>query len=71
MADYSGYTAITGKERFRNRQIACFSLEDGRVTKIAPTGNSTFVPGARLDGQALAGSGALVWEGELLELPRQ
>ena len=71
MADYSGYTITLGNERYRNRQIVCFSLDDGRVTKTTPAGTSTFVPASPLDGQALAGTGALVFEGELLELPRR
>lgn len=33
----------------------------------AQFGNRTFVPFAGFDGQKLAGTGALVWEGELLE----
>ncbi len=62
-----GYTLTTGNERFSNRVVACYSAKDGSVRKTAPTGKTVFVPFSGFDGQALAGTGALVWEGELLE----
>ena len=66
MAEGYTYTATTGNSRFEKREVVRYS-----ATK---TGNEKqekkrlFVPFAGFDGQALAGKGALVFEGELLEL---
>ena len=62
-----GYTSTAGNERFANRAVARYSAKDGSVRKTEPKGKTVFVPFTGFDGQALAGTGALVWEGELLQ----
>lgn len=59
------YIAIDAKERFAERAVvrACAS----GLSPYQNSQNRTFVPFSGFDGQSLAGTGALVWEGELLQ----
>ncbi|MEM7216228.1 MAG: hypothetical protein AAF423_11860 [Pseudomonadota bacterium] len=66
MADAPFYTATEGKSRFDTRDIVRISAS--KLRRIKPEGKRVFVPFAGFDGQSLAGTGALVFEGELLEL---
>lgn len=66
MAEGYSYTATTGSSRLEMREVVRFSASDSDNSK--PQAKRHFVPFAGFDGQALAGKGALVFEGELLEL---
>jgi len=59
------YIALKSIERINTRAF----LRMPSSQRKSPTSsiNRTFVPFAGFDGQKLAGTGALVWEGELLE----
>ncbi|MEM7288815.1 MAG: hypothetical protein AAF412_00365 [Pseudomonadota bacterium] len=59
------YITTTGDERFEERVIVRAGLS-GHKRSVAGQ-NRTFIPFSGFDGQHLAGSGALVWEGELLQ----
>ncbi|MEM9331300.1 MAG: hypothetical protein AAGA53_08230 [Pseudomonadota bacterium] len=66
MAEGYFYSVTTGETRFEKREIVRISPNFQESSK--PQGKRIFVPFAGYDGQSLAGSGALVFEGELLEL---
>ena len=66
MAEGYFYSVTTGETRFEKRDIVRISPVGATSSK--PKGKRIFVPFAGYDGQSLAGSGALVFEGELLEL---
>jgi len=59
------YKVYGSQQRFAERAIIHVHADES-VSSLE-TGNRTFVPFAGFDGQKLAGSGALVWEGELLK----
>ena len=58
------YIAIESKERFNARNVLRFPA--AKPKSIKPAATRIFVPFSGFNGQQLAGSGALVWEGELL-----
>ena len=63
------YFSLDGNQRSGNRNFARFTYANGRIEST--TGKSSaFNPARGFDGQSLAGTGALVFEGELLEFPR-
>ena len=64
MTKRSEYIAFDAKDRFSNR----VAYSASPATSKPVTGTRVFVPFSGFDGQKLAGSGALVFEGELLEL---
>ena len=66
MAEGYSYTATTGEARFKIRDVIRFSASERKPVKTE--GKRIFVPFAGFDGQALSGKGALVFEGELLQL---
>ncbi|MGI9351668.1 MAG: hypothetical protein ACR2O3_08905 [Rhizobiaceae bacterium] len=66
MAEGHSYTATAGQSRFEIREVIRFSATGHQTEKSE--GKRIFVPFAGFDGQALSGKGALVFEGELLEL---
>ncbi|MEM9279567.1 MAG: hypothetical protein AAGA76_13420 [Pseudomonadota bacterium] len=66
MAEGHSYTVTTGDTRFQSRDVVRFSAANSSPVKSE--GKRIFAPFAGFDGQALAGTGALVFEGELLEL---
>ncbi len=55
------YKAITGNAGFSNRIVARLSCERKR-----PSVKRSFFPAAPFDAQSLAGTGALVFEGEMI-----
>ena len=61
------YIATDGKSRFSNRDIKRVRAEG---IKSSSERTRVFVPFSGFDGQSLAGSGALVWEGEILSTNR-
>ncbi len=61
------YIATDAKSRFNNRDVRRVRA-DGK--KSSPEKTRVFVPFSGFDGQSLAGSGALVWEGEILSTSR-
>ena len=66
MIEFHSYTAIAGSSRVSKRNIV--RIEANAKKPQEPEVNRTFVPFSGFDGQALAGTGALVFEGELLEI---
>jgi len=66
MVEGHSYIATTGESRFQTREVIRISAEAQKITSLEP--KRIFVPFSGFDGQSLAGKGALVWEGELLEL---
>ncbi|MEM7068384.1 MAG: hypothetical protein AAF478_05820 [Pseudomonadota bacterium] len=64
MEGYS-YIAVKGYSRFQKRENIRVRVDATKREK--PEVNRTFVPFNGFDGQSLAGTGALVFEGELLE----
>ena len=64
------YAATPASHRFASRQVRHYHLDAGRADAGNNLRLSGFALHKRLDGQSLAGSGALVFEGELLESPR-
>ncbi len=65
MSNRCNYIALDAEERFSTRAVY-----SAKPATRKSTGTRLFVPFSGFDGQKLAGSGALVFEGELLE-PRQ
>ncbi len=64
------YAATQASRRFASRCVKRYQYDlsgSGYRDHKRPSG---FAFSGRLDGQSLAGSGALVFEGELLESPR-
>lgn len=59
------YITVESAARFYSRAVVRMPSSTKKAT--AQVGNRTFVPFAGFDGQKLAGTGALVWEGELLQ----
>ena len=66
MFEEHSYVAVPGKARIKTRDVIRVS-RTGSERKVAKA-NRTFVPFSGFDGQALAGKGELVFEGELLEV---
>lgn len=64
---YSGcdYITVDSKERFESRSVVRVPAHKSLSQRAE--GNRTFVPFAGFTGQQLAGTGALVFEGELLQ----
>ena len=58
----SEYNTFDAKERLSSRAVYCVPASSNAHSK------RVFVPFSGFDGQKLAGTGALVFEGELLEL---
>lgn len=66
--DTTGYAVIRGEARYAKRSVTRYHYDEGKVSHgETATG---FNPASCLDGQALAGTGALVFEGELLDPSR-
>lgn len=59
------YIAVDSATRFNTRAV--YRMPATSKKSALDLNNRTFVPFAGFDGQKLAGTGALVWEGELLE----
>ena len=66
MIEAHSFTGITGKPQAGHLNKA--QVSKPRRIQNALEGTRIFVPFTGFDGQALAGSGALVFEGELLKL---
>ena len=66
------YSTLVGEDRCHTRDFVRYAYDSGNITqsKTAATKRSGFNLAAKFDGQSLAGTGALVFEGELLEFPR-
>ncbi|MDJ0612959.1 MAG: hypothetical protein QNJ29_04730 [Rhizobiaceae bacterium] len=58
------YKIFGSDERFADRAVV--RINAAGLKSSPENQNRTFVPFAGFDGQQLAGTGALVWEGELL-----
>lgn len=58
------YRAFGSDQRFKERTMVRINVAE--TNSCLESQNRTFVPFAGFDGQKLAGTGALVWEGELL-----
>ena len=65
MAHAHDYTVVGAQERFAKRKIV--HLDASRPEKRPSDENRLIIPFGGLNGQQLAGTGALVWEGELLK----
>ncbi len=61
------YDIITVDSTARFQASAVVRMPTASTKPSRNLGSRTFVPFAGFDGQKLAGTGALVWEGELLE----
>lgn len=59
------YKVLGSEQRFAERAIV--RVNACETKSCLENENRTFVPFAGFDGQTLAGTGALVWEGELLK----
>ncbi len=66
MSEGQVYTAAKSDALFEKRSIIRYTKHGARKSATAP--KRVFVPFRGFDGQALAGTGALVFEGELLDL---
>lgn len=61
------YQITPGQTRFAARRLESYRSNNGQIKRSArPSAASSFNPASPFDGQALAGTGALVFEGELL-----
>ncbi len=68
MSEGQVYKVTASDTLFDKRVIVRYARQDKRL--LNQPENRVFVPFSGFDGQALAGSGALVFEGELLDLQR-
>ena len=69
MSQLSGehYQVTLGHQRMAARRVESFRNQNGKISRIRRSAISkSFNPASPFDGQSLAGSGALVFEGELL-----
>ena len=64
MSEGHGYKVMEGKSRFAKRNVIGFPASDRAQNRKV----RVFVPFAGFDGQQLAGTGALVFEGEVLSV---
>ena len=61
------YIVVSGKSRFAGRKLERFKHSNGKFNEAkSKLSIGVFNPSASMDGQSLAGTGALVFEGELL-----
>lgn len=66
MSEGQTYTAVKSDALLEKRAIIRYSKAS--LENRSDSASRTFVPFSGFDGQALAGTGALVFEGELLDL---
>ena len=62
--EYS-FRAVRGDKRFSKRAISRVAYESGKLS-ISTKARRSFFPAAPFDAQSLAGTGALVFEGEMV-----
>ncbi len=65
--DFSDYSITAAKVRFGMRRVRQFDARKRSAISRSGTHANNFNPATCPDGQSLAGTGALVFEGELLE----
>lgn len=68
MSEGQGYKVEEGRSLFSKRSVVVYPVTDCK--SFESHSRRIIVPFSGFDGQALAGKGALVFEGELLEVSR-